>query len=217
MQGIYLASPKMTRSQRKAGAELREARRTAERLRRQRASYRKRHNPGIFERMLGAVHSWHVAVRGTTLVAVAILGIALFLVGSGIEERRYEADKALVNAVEPQAVLWTATSRKGFTTHVETDGRRVSLDRSPPMFSGQDEGDTIMVVVDPDDESHVVAANFDDTYLPVEPMDHIIVFLAAAGVFLVSFGGVYLAVLFFLYPELRALTRKVRAIKPTNQ
>lgn len=214
MKGTSLASPKTTRAQRKAGAELREARRTAERLRRQRASYRKRHKPGIFERMQGVFHSWHVAVRGSLLAIVAILGIVLFSVGSAVEERQYEADKALVQTVEAQDALWVESpwwkNGKSNTVYVEIAGQRVALDRSPPMFSGHQVGDMIRVVVDPQDESRLVAADFDDISVPVEPVDHIFVFLTAVSVFLVSFAGVYLVVLFFLYPELRMLVRKLR-------
>ena len=93
----------------------------------------------------------------------------------------------------------------------------IKLDRSPPMFSGQGVGDTIMVVIDPEDDSHVVAANFDDTFLPVEPIDQIFAFFMIASVVLISFGGVYGVASLFLGPELRALARKVRTIKLTNQ
>ncbi|MGL3805360.1 hypothetical protein ACSYDW_04625 [Paeniglutamicibacter sp. R2-26] len=214
MKGTSLASPKTTRAQRKAGAELREARRTAERLRRQRASYRKRHKPGIFERMLGVVHSWPVAVRGSLLAIFAVLGIVLFSVGSAVEEQQYEADKMLVQTVEAQDALWVESpwwkSGKSNTIYVEVAGQRVALDRNPPMFSDQHVGDIVRVVVDPQDESRVVAANFDDTSVPVEPIDHIFVFVWAVCVFLVLLAGAYLVVLFFLYPELRALVRKLR-------
>lgn len=204
----------MTRAQRKAGAELREARRTADRLRRQRASHRKRHKPGIFERMLGVVHSWHVAVRGSLLASVAILGIVLFSVGGAVEERQYEADKVLVQTVEAQDALWVVSpwwkNGKSNTVYVEVAGQRLALDRSPPMYSDQQVGDVIRVVVDPQDESHVVATDFDVTSVPIEPIDHILVFVWAACVILVLFAVVCPVVLFFLYPELRMLVSKLR-------
>ena len=199
----------MTRAQRKASVELREARRTAERVRRQRAFYRKRHKQGTFERVLGVLHSWHVAVRTSLLVVIVVLGIVIFSIGSGIEEKHYEADKAMVKTAESQPVLWTDTSRKGFTAYVELEGQSVALDRSPPMFSPQREGDTIMVVIDPEDESHVVAANFDDTYWPVEPIDQIVALVmvaAVASAVLLFVGGV---ASFFLGPELRTLAFKL--------
>lgn len=165
--------------------------------------------------MLGVFHSWHVAVRGPLLAIVALLGIVLFSVGSAVEERQYEADKALVQTVEAQDALWVERpwwkNGKSNTVYVEIAGQRVALDRSPPTFSGHQVGDVIRVVVDPQDESRLVAADFDDISVPVEPVDHIFVFLTAVSVFLVSSAGVYLIVLFFLYPELRMLVRKLRA------
>lgn len=207
----------MTRAQRKASAELREARRTAERVRRQRASYRKHHKPGFFQRLLGVVHTWHVAVRTSLLVVVVVLGSVIFSIGSSIEEEHYEADQAMVNATESQPVLWTGTGRKSFTAYVELEGQRVALDRSPPMFSPQRVGDTIMVVVDPKDKSHVVAANFDDTYWPVEPIDQIVALSMAAMVACAILLLIVGIAMLFLGPELRLLAIKVRTIKLPNR
>ncbi len=164
--------------------------------------------------MLGVVHSWHVAVRGSLLASVAILGIVLFSVGGAVEERQYEADKVLVQTVEAQDALWVVSpwwkNGKSNTVYVEVAGQRLALDRSPPMYSDQQVGDVIRVVVDPQDESHVVATDFDVTSVPIEPIDHILVFVWAACVILVLFAVVCPVVLFFLYPELRMLVSKLR-------
>jgi hypothetical protein len=167
--------------------------------------------------MLGAVHSWHVVVRGSLLALVAAAGVVCFLVGSGIEEDHYEADKVLVQSVEAQDALWVERpwwiSVKSNTTYVELEGQRVALDRSPPLFSDHQVGDAIKVVIDPDDESHIVAADFDETYLPADPIDHGAAFFMAACLSLVLVGGGILVVWLFFSPEMLVLTRKLREMK----
>lgn len=205
-----MAAPKLTRTQRKQGAELRETRRTAERLRRQRATYRKRNKPGVFERLCRVIHSWHVALRVTLLMVVVVLGTAAFATTLAHERQHDERDRLLVQSVPAQAALWAGTRTRSFTAYVDIDGRRVDLDRDPPMFSDERVGETIMVVVDPKDPNHVIAANFDESHAPGDPLEYFIFVLGVACVIAFSLVGAYLVAFLFLYPELKALLDRLR-------
>lgn len=204
----------MTRSQRKASAELRESRRTAERLRRQRASYRKHNKPGIFTRLLGTFHSWHVAVRGLLLVLVVIVGITWIHTESTAAEEHRVADIALVQSVESQDALvvnrpWWSNG-KTETTYVEIQGQRVLLSHGGYPDVGPSVGSTIQVVVDPADKSHIVATNFDDPYVPTDFLDYLVSFIPIGLIIIFSLTCTYLIAFLFLGPELLALAGKVR-------
>ena len=207
-----MATSKKTRTQRREGAELREARRTAERLRRQKASRRKlaRRTPG--GRILLRVHSWSSGARRGTVAALVVLAAATVWWAAEVSATHTAEDTLLVRTIPAREVQvvkrssdWFAP-KSGPSVDVDIDGKAVRLGHG--VFDARDltVGSKIAVVVDPSDRSHIVAVgvpgDWDDT------TSDWVVTAAATGVGTAFFLCMIAAVL--LGPELEAWEAKRR-------
>ena len=203
----------MTRTQRKEGAEMREARRTAERLRRQKASRRKRARRTLGGRLLLRVHSWSRGARRGIVAAFVVLAAATVWWAAADSATHTAEETLLVRTIPAREVQvvkrssdWFAP-KSGPSIYVDIDGKAVRLEHG--VFDARDlsVGSMITVVVDPLDRNHVVAVgapgNWDDT------TSDWVVTAAATGVAAAFFLSMIAALL--LGPEIDAWEEKRRA------
>ncbi len=202
----------MTRAQRKESAELREARRTAERLRRQKASRRKRTRRTLGGRIALRVHSWSRGARRGIVAAFVVLAAATVWWAADDSATHTAAETLLVRTIPAREVQVVKRSSDWFApksgpwVDVDIDGTPVRLEHG--MFNARDlsVGNKIAVVVDPADRNHVVAVGgpgaWDDT------TSDWVVTAVFAGVAAAFFSVLVAA--FFLGPEIDAWEEKRR-------
>lgn len=207
-----MAKPTMTRAQRKESAELREARRTAERLRRQKASRRKRARRTLGGRILLWVHSWSRGARRGIVAAFVALAAATVWWAADDSATHTASETLLVRTIPAREVQVVKRSSDWFApkngpwVDVDIDGTPVRLKHG--MFNARDltVGNNVTVVVDPKDRNHVVAVgepgDWDDA------TSDWIGTAVAAGVAAAFFSSMIAA--FFLGPEIEAWEEKRR-------
>ncbi|MGL3805108.1 hypothetical protein ACSYDW_03345 [Paeniglutamicibacter sp. R2-26] len=210
-----MAKPKVTRAQRKEGAKLRDDRRTAERLRRQKASRRKPARRTLGGRIRLRMHSWSRSAR-RGIVATVVLVAALTVWWAAEDSATHTAeDTHLVRTVPTREVQvvnrssdWFAPT-SGPPLDVDIDGKPVRLGHG--VFDARDlsVGNMITVVVNPTDNNHVVAVGApgdrDDT------ASDWVVTAVSTGVAAALLAAVVSAVL--LGPELEAWEEKRRTMQ----